>query len=79
MSGSSGEVTRIPGGTWVCGLTAASGVGVTLLGAVVAMLPPAGSANPALIALKVVGGSALLLAVGLVFYFRGRLRDAVAR
>jgi glutamate:GABA antiporter len=71
--GEPGDVTRIPGGPWVCGLVAASGVAVTLLGAVVAMIPPTDSANPALIALKVVGGSALMVAVGLVFYFRGRM------
>jgi amino acid transporter len=76
--GEPGDVTRIPGGRVICGLVAASGVGVTLLGAVVAMIPPTASANPALIALKVVGGSALLLAVGLVFYFRGRLRRTMA-
>jgi len=39
---------------------------------VVAMIPPAVSVNPALIAVKVVGGSAVLVGIGLVFYFFGR-------
>jgi len=63
----------LPSGSWGCWLVAASGIAVTLLGAVVAMIPPTQSANPALIALKVVGGSALLTSIGLAFFFRGRL------
>jgi len=65
---------RVPGGLWVCGAVAACGVSVTLLGVVVAMIPPTQSANPALIALKVVGGSVTLTAVGLAFYWQGRRR-----
>ena len=45
---------------------------VTLLGAIVAMVPPTNSANRSLFALKVVGGCGIMIAVGLVFYFRGR-------
>jgi amino acid transporter len=63
----------IPVGSRACWLIAASGIAVTLLGAVVAMVPPTQSVNPALIALKVVGGSACLIGVGLAFFFRGRL------
>jgi len=62
----------IPGGSWACWLIAASGIAVTLLGAVVAMIPPTHSVNPALIALKVVGGSACLIGIGLAFFFRDR-------
>ena len=65
---------RVPGGPWVCVAVAACGVSVTLLGVGVAMIPPTHSANPALIALKVVGGSATLTAVGLAFYWQGRRR-----
>jgi len=67
------EGSPIPVGSWACRLIAASGIGVTLLGAVVAMIPPTQSANPALIALKVVGGSACLIGIGLAFFFRDRL------
>ena len=76
-------VTRIPGGPFVCWLVAGSGMAVTLLGAVVAMVPPTNSANRSLFALKVVGGCFIMIAVGLVFYFRGRrsarLAGAVTR
>ena len=70
-TGAPNPAKQIPGGTWVCWLVAATGSAVTLLGVVVAMISPTQSANPALVALKVVGGSALLVAIGLVFYFRG--------
>jgi len=62
----------LPRGPWICWLVAASGIAVTLLAAVAAMIPPTESANPALIALKVVGGSALLLGIGLACFVRGR-------
>jgi glutamate:GABA antiporter len=66
------EGSPIPGGRGVCGLIAASGIAVTLLGAVVATIPPTQSVNPALIALKVVGGSVVLVGIGLAFFFRER-------
>ena len=62
----------LPRGAWACWLAAASGIAVTLLGAVAAMIPPTHSANPALIALKVVGGSMVLIGIGLAFFFRDR-------
>lgn len=67
------EGSPIPRGSWACWLVAASGIVVTLLGAVVAMIPPTQSANSALIALKVVGGSGVLIGIGLAFFFRDRL------
>jgi len=36
------------------------------------MIPPTQSAKPALIAVKVVGGSAFLIGIGLAFFFRER-------
>jgi glutamate:GABA antiporter len=63
----------LPQGEWACYLVAASGIAVTLLGAVAAMIPPTHSANPPLIALKVVGGSTVLIGIGLTFFFRERL------
>lgn len=65
-----GSLLRL--GSWGCRVVAASGIAVTLLAAVVAMIPPTQSAKPALIALKVVGGSAVLLGIGLAFFFRDR-------
>ncbi|MBE1162218.1 APC family permease [Dyella acidiphila] len=50
---------------WVIGLL---GLGVTLLAIVTSMIPPADDPHPALFLLKVVGGSALLIGVGLMFY-----------
>ncbi|HVN44562.1 MAG TPA: APC family permease [Steroidobacteraceae bacterium] len=67
------EGSPLPRGLAVCRLVAASGIAVTVLGAIVAMIPPTHSANPALIALKVVGGSILLIGIGLAFFFRDRL------
>jgi glutamate:GABA antiporter len=71
--GAPAEGSPIPRGSWACWVIAASGIAVTLLGAVVAMIPPTRSANPALIALKVVGGTSLLIGIGLAFFFRDRL------
>jgi amino acid transporter len=65
-------VTHIRGGRFTSWLVAASGFGVTLLAVIVAMIPPSDSTNRALFALKVIGGSAALLGIGLAFYFRGR-------
>jgi amino acid transporter len=67
------EGSPIRRGSWACWLIAASGIAVTLLGALVAMIPPTQSAKPALIALKVVGGSGVLIGIGLAFFFRDRL------
>jgi len=36
------------------------------------MVPPEHSKHPGLFFLKVVGGSALLIGIGLMFYLRGR-------
>jgi amino acid transporter len=65
-------VTLIPGGSFTCWLVAGSGFSVTLLAVLFAMVPPVASASRTLFAVKVIGGSATLIAAGLVFYFRGR-------
>lgn len=68
---------RIPGGPWVCTLVAASGMAVTLLAVIVAAIPPPGNlARAILFAVKVIGGSAFLLAVGLACYGRAQRRHA---
>jgi amino acid transporter len=71
--GAPAEGSPIPRGSWACWVIAASGIAVTLLGAIVAMIPPTRSANAALIALKVVGGTGILIGIGLAFFFRDRL------
>jgi amino acid transporter len=70
--GTHSGVTLIPGGALGSWLVAALGFSVTLLAVLFAMVPPAASASRGLFTLKVVGGSVLLIAVGLMFYFRGR-------
>jgi amino acid transporter len=66
------ELSLIPGGQFACWLVAGSGFSVTAIAILFAMIPPADSANRGIFALKVIGGSAALMAVGLVFYVRGR-------
>jgi glutamate:GABA antiporter len=66
------NITLIPGGPFACWLVGGTGFLVTLLALVVAMVPPAESTSRTLFAIKVIGGCATLIAVGLVFYFRGR-------
>jgi glutamate:GABA antiporter len=70
------DVVRVPGGLFGCWVVAGLGVATTLLGAFVAMIPPTSSASRTLVALKVIGGSILLMAVGLGFYFTGRRRSS---
>jgi amino acid transporter len=65
-------VMMIPGGPFVCWLVAGSGFTVALLAVLFAMVPPVASTNRTLFAVKVIGGSALLIGAGLAFYFRGR-------
>jgi glutamate:GABA antiporter len=71
-TGKDAEVTLIPGGQFICWLVGGTGFLVTLLALVVAMVPPADSTSRTLFAIKVIGGCATLIAVGLVFYWRGR-------
>lgn len=70
-AGKNEMVTLIPGGNIVCWLMSALGFSVTLLAIVVSMVPPDASANPILFACKVLGGSLAMMAIGMVFYFRG--------
>lgn len=59
-------------GNLACWLTGIIGFSTTSLGIVFSMVPPASETNPRLFLLKVVGGSVLLLGIGLTFYWRGR-------
>jgi glutamate:GABA antiporter len=72
------NITLIPGGQPVCWLVGGTGFLVTLLALVVAMVPPADSTSPTVFAVKVIGGCATLLAVGLAFYVRGRRRRSAS-
>lgn len=71
-AGNNAGVSLVPGGTagvWLC---SGLGFGATLLSVVLAMMPPAESANPQLFVFKVAGGCLLFVAVGLIFYLRNR-------
>lgn len=67
-------ITLVPGGAAGCWLAAAVGFSTTLFAIVTSAMPPAGSTDEGLFLLKVVGGSALLIAVGWTFFVRGRRR-----
>jgi amino acid transporter len=56
------------------GLAASLGFATTLLAVVTSTIPPADSAHPAWFVAKVVGGSVLIVGVGLVFYVQNRER-----
>lgn len=61
----------VPGGkpgVWLCGLL---GFAVTLASIVFSMIPPGETANKTLFEVKLIGGSALTLALGLALYWRG--------
>ena len=62
----------IPGGRTGVALVAASGCAATAVSIVLAMLPTEVVAEPWWFFIRVVGGAAGLIAVGLVFYFGGR-------
>ncbi|MFZ0872052.1 MAG: APC family permease [Rhodanobacter sp.] len=65
-------ITVIPGGAVGCWLVSGLGFSTTLLAIVTSMLPPEHSGHPGLFFLKVVGGSCLIIAIGLMFYAHGR-------
>lgn len=73
-AGNNAGVTLSPGGALVCWLAGLTGFATTALAIITSMIPPEGNTNPGLFLLKVVGGSTLLVAIGLVFYSRGQLR-----
>ncbi len=68
---------RAPGGNIGSVLIGATGFATTLLAIVTSLVPPADNTNPALFLTKLVGGCALMIVVGLVFYWRGQ-HDASA-
>jgi hypothetical protein len=71
-------VALIPGGFVVCALVAVVGASVSAFATVVAMIPPTGSANPALFLVKGITGCVLIFAVGAVVCARARRRMRTA-
>jgi len=61
----------VPGGTagtWICG---GLGFAVVLLGIMVSLVPPGDSANKVGFEVKLIGGTAVSILVGLILYWRG--------
>jgi amino acid transporter len=71
-AGDSSGITLVPGGAVGCWLVSGLGFSTTLLAIVTSMVPPEHSGHPGLFFLKVVGGSCLIIAIGLMLYVRGR-------
>ena len=65
-------IVVVLGGSFGCWLVSGLGFATTLLAIVTSMVPPEHSSHPGLFFLKVVGGSCLIVAIGLTFYVRGR-------
>ena len=68
------EVMRVPGGRQVAILLAATGFAVTAVSIVLACIPPDEEPNKMLAVVKVVGSSAVLVAIGAGVYLLGRRR-----
>jgi amino acid transporter len=69
------DAVRVPGGEIGARAVGASGLVVTLLAMVIAMVPPGGETDPLLFELKVVGGALGFVALGGVVYWRRRSRS----
>jgi glutamate:GABA antiporter len=72
------EALRIPGGAIVAWLVGLSGLAVTLLAMVVAMIPPEDDIHPMWFELKVVGGALGFILFGGLVYWRGNRRARAA-
>jgi len=70
-------VMRVPGGKPVAILVAATGFFVTAVSIVLACVPPDDEPNKTLAVVKVVGSSAILVAIGAVVYWLGRRNSQV--
>jgi len=69
-----GEVIRVPGGKPVAFLISCVGFTTALLTIGLSFVPSPEEANPGLAVIKVVGGTAVLVAVGAALYWLGRKR-----
>jgi amino acid transporter len=70
------DVVRVPGGKPMAIVLALIGLATTLISIVFAMIPPPGTERPAIAALKVIGSSAVLAAVGALLFALSRARKA---
>jgi amino acid transporter len=68
-------VIRVPGGSWVAKLIAGIGFLTTALTIGLSLVPQADEPNKPLAVVKVVGLSALLVAIGAWIYFAGKRRS----
>jgi amino acid transporter len=68
------EVMRVPGGRRAAVALASVGFVVTAISIVLACVPPDEEPNKTLAVVKVVGSSAVLIAIGAIVYFIGRRR-----
>jgi amino acid transporter len=69
------EVFRVPGGARVAKLFGVLGFLVSVAAIVLACVPGDDDPNKTLAVVKIVGGSAVLLAIGVVIYFMGKQRS----
>jgi amino acid transporter len=65
----------IPGGRIGAIVAGISGFGITLFAMALAMIPPPGTADTLIHEVKLGGGAALLLGLGLVIYWRARMKQ----
>jgi glutamate:GABA antiporter len=70
----SGEVIRVPGGRPIALLLSCVGFATALLTIALSFVPSPEEVNPGLAVIKIVGGTAVLVAVGAVLYWLGRKR-----
>jgi glutamate:GABA antiporter len=69
-----GRLKLSPGICWLAGL---AGFSITLLAIVTSMIPPSDDDHPGLFVLKVIGGTAVLIGIGWLFYRRRRMLVAM--
>jgi amino acid transporter len=71
------DVIRVPGGSGVAKLVAAVGFVTTLLTIALSLIPQPDEPNQALALFKVVGGTTVLVLVGMWIYFAGKRRATI--
>jgi glutamate:GABA antiporter len=71
-AGDNAGITLVPGGAAGLWLTSALGIATTSIAVITSIVPPDDSKDPVMFCVKVIGGSILLIGVGLAFYARGR-------
>ncbi|HUF08247.1 MAG TPA: APC family permease [Rhodothermales bacterium] len=69
--GEDGGVLRVPAGRIGVWTVTVLGFSATTLSIILAMIPPEGTQAPGLFTAKIIGGTIVFLAAGLLFYFQG--------